>query len=141
MIDTDWSPQTSPCTSGIPIITVALSRPRPDTTVCTLTGAVDWNTTPLVRQALTEARQADNVHLIIDLSAVTSMNSAGPYTLLEARARHHLGGGGHLAVIANPDSHAIPELHIVALKASFDFHANLADALHACASVDSSTSH
>ena len=78
MIDTDWSPQTSPCSPGIPIITVALSRPRPDTTVCTLTGAVDWNTTPLVRQALTEARQADNVHLIIDLSAVTPTSDSKP---------------------------------------------------------------
>jgi hypothetical protein len=89
-----------------------------------------------VRRALTEARQDDNVHLVIDLSAVTSMDSAGPYTLLEARFKHHIGGGGHLAVIADPDSHAIPELQIVALKASFDFHASLADALHACASAD-----
>ncbi|HEX8933420.1 MAG TPA: STAS domain-containing protein [Pseudonocardiaceae bacterium] len=141
MIDTDWSPQTSPCCSGTPVITVALSRPQPDTTVCTVTGAVDWNTTPLVRDALTEARRDDNVHLVIDLSAVTSMDSAGPYTLLEARYKHHISGGGHLAVIANPDSPAIPELQIVALKASFDFHANLADALHACASADTSTGH
>src|SRR3982074_1565164 len=121
MIDTDWSPQTSPCCSGTPVTTVALSRPQPDTTVCTVTGAVDWNTTPLVRDALTEARRDDNGHLVIDLSAVTSMDAAGPYTLLEARFKHPLGGGGHLAVIADPDSHAIPELQIVALKASFDF--------------------
>jgi anti-anti-sigma factor len=141
MIDTDWSPQTSPCSFGTSVITVALSRPQPDTTVCTGAGAVDWNTTPLVRDALTEARRDDNVHLVIDLSAVTSMDSAGPYTLLEARFKHHIGGGGHLAVIADPDSHAIPELQIVALKASFDFHANLADALHACASADTSTGH
>jgi anti-anti-sigma factor len=103
--------------------------------VCTVTGAVDWNTTSLVKRALTEARCDHNVHLVIDLSAVTSMDSAGPYTLLEARFKHHIGGGGHLAVIADPDSHAIPELQIVALKASFDFHASLADALHACAST------
>ncbi len=139
MIDTDWSPHTSRCSPATPVITVALSRPQPDTTVCTVTGAVDWNTTSLVRRALTEARCDDNVHLVIDLSAVTFMDSAGPYTLLEARFKHHIGGGGHLAVIADPDSHAIPELQIVALKASFDFHATLADALHACASADSST--
>ena len=76
MIDTDWSPRTSRCSSGTPVITVALSRPQPDTTVCTVTGAVDWNTTSLVRRALSEARQDDNVHLVIDLSAVTSMDSA-----------------------------------------------------------------
>jgi anti-sigma B factor antagonist len=138
MIDTDLSPR---CSSGTPVITVALSRPQPDTTVCTVAGAVDCNTTPLVRRALSEARRDDSVHLVIDLSAVTSMDSAGPYTLLEARFNHHIGGGGHLAVIADPDSHAIPELQIVALKASFDFHATLAEALHACAITDTSTGH
>lgn len=134
MIDTGWSPHTSPCSSGTPAITVALSRPEPDTTLCTVTGAVNWNTTPLVRDALTEARRDANVHLVIDLSAVTSMDAAGPYTLLEARFKHHLNGGGHLAVITDPNSHAIPELQIVALKAAFDFHASLLDALHACTS-------
>src|SRR5438309_2335080 len=92
MIDTDWSPR---CSFGTSVITVALSRPQPDTTVCTVAGAVDWNTTPLLRRALSEARWDDSVHLVIDLSAVTSMDSAGPYTLLEARFKHHLGGGGH----------------------------------------------
>ena len=139
MIDMDWCPRTSRRSSETPVITVALSRPQPDTTVCTVAGAVDWNTTSLVRSALTEARCDDNVHLVIDLSAVTSMDSAGPYTLLEARFKHHIGGGGHLAVIADPDSHAIPELQIVALKASFDFHVSLPDALHACASADTNT--
>jgi anti-anti-sigma factor len=141
MIDTDWSPHTSPCSSETATITVALTRPQLDTTVCTVTGAVDWNTTPLVRDALTEARRDDNVHLVIDLSAVTSMDSAGPYTLLEARFKHYLSGGGHLAVIADPNSHAIPELHIVALQAGFDFHTSLPDALHACTSAGTSSGH
>ena len=141
MIDTDWSPPTSPCSSGTPAITVALSRPQPDTTLWTVTGAVNWNTTPLVRDALTDARRDDNVHLVIDLSAVTSMDSAGPYTLLEARFKHHLSGSGHLAVIVDPNSHAIPELQMVALKAAFDFHASLPDALHACTSAGTSGGH
>ena len=135
MIDTDWSPQTSLCCSDAPAITVTLSRPQPDTIVCTVTGTVNWNTTSLVRDALTEARRNDNAHLIIDLSAVTSMDSAGPYTLLEARFKHHLSGGGQLAVIADPNSPAIPELQMVALQAAFDVHATPADALHACASA------
>jgi len=88
---------------------------------------------PLVREALVEAQRDDNVHLVIDLSTVTSMNSAGPYTLLEARVKHNISGGGHLAVVADPASRAIPELQIVALKASFDFHSSLVEALRACA--------
>ena len=141
MIDTDWSVPTSLGSSGTPAITVALSRPQPETTVCTITGAVDWNATPLLRNALTQARGDDNVHLVIDLSAVTSMNAAGPYTLLEARFKHHVSGGGHLAVIADPNSAAIPELQLVALLAAFDVHPTLADALHACASAGISTGH
>ncbi len=141
MIDMEWSEQTSLCSSGRSATTVALSWPQHDTTVCTVTGTVDWNTTPLVRNALTEARQDDNIHLVIDLSAVTSMDAAGPYTLLEARFKHTSNGGGHLAVVLDPESRAIPELQTVALKAAFDFHATLADALHACASAGINSSH
>ena len=135
MIDMDWSPHLSQACATTPAITVALSQPHPDTTLCTVTGTVDWSTRLLVKNALTHARQDDNVHLIIDLSAVTSMDCAGPYTLLEARFPHHLHGGGHLAVIIDPDSPAIPELHLVALQAAFDVHSTLADALCACTST------
>lgn len=120
---------------GAPTITASLSRPQLDTTVCTVTGTINWDTMPLVRDVLVEAQRDDNVHLVIDLSTVTSMDSAGPYTLLEARFKHSIGGGGHLAVVADPNSQAIPELHIVALKAAFDFHSSLTEALHACGSV------
>jgi anti-anti-sigma factor len=122
MIDSDAFPQPSQNCSGRPALTVTLSRPQPETTVCSVTGAVDWNTRPVLRKALTEARQDDNAHLVIDLSAVTSMDSAGPYTLLEARVKHHLHGGGHLAVITNPTATTIPELHGVAIRAAFDVH-------------------
>lgn len=132
MIDQGWLRQNSLCPSGGPPITVTLSRPQPDTTVCTVTGVVDWNTRPVVKNALTQARQDDNAHLVIDLSAVTSMDAACPYTLLEARFKHNLSGGGHLAVIIAANS-SVYELHIVALRAAFDVHPTLADALHACA--------
>ena len=110
-------------------------------TIWSLLGTVDWNTRPLVENALTQARQDDNAHLIIDLSAVTSMDSAGPYTLLEARFKHHLSGGGHLAVITDPNSYAIPELHMVALQAAFDIYPTLGDALYACINADTSIGH
>jgi anti-anti-sigma factor len=134
MIDNRCSPQIAPCPSGGQPITVTLSRPQLDTTVCTVTGTVDWTTRAVVKNALTQARQDDNEHLVVDLSAVTSMDSACPYTLLEARFKHHLSGGGHLAVILAPNS-PVHELHLVALRASFDVHPTLADALYACASA------
>jgi anti-anti-sigma factor len=130
MIDLERSPQPPPNPAQTPTLTVTLSRPQSHTTVCTVTGTVDWNTRPLLRNALTQARHDDNAHLVIDLSAVTAMNCAGPYTLLEARAHHH--GGGHLAVVTNPHSSAIPELHTVAIRAAFDVHPTLISALHSC---------
>jgi anti-anti-sigma factor len=139
MLDTDRSWQTSLGSSETPAITVTLSRPRHGTTVCTVVGAVDWNTRAPLRNALVEAGHEADVPLVIDLSAVTSMDSAGPYTLLEARFRRSLSGGGHLAVVADPNSCAIPELQSVAIRAAFDVHPTLADAVHACAHADSPT--
>jgi anti-sigma B factor antagonist len=141
MSDGDGSPQTARGCPGRPAITVTVSRPQPKTTVCSVTGAVDWNTRPLLKKALTEARQDDNTHLVIDLSAVTFMDAAGPYTLLEARVKHHLHGGGHLAVITNPNATTIPELHGVAIRAAFDVHPTVADALNACAHAQTATNH
>ena len=139
MIDTDCSWQTSLSSWEPPAIAVTLNRHAHDTTVCTVVGTVDWNTRALLRNALVEADQDDNVHLVIDLSAVTSMDSAGPYTLLEARFRHGLKGAGHLVVVADPNSSAIPELQSVAIRAAFDVHPTLTDALHACARADTRT--
>ena len=139
MLDTDCSWQTSLGSLETPAITVTLSRHQHETTVCTVVGAVDWKTRTPLRNALVEAGHDENVHLVIDLSAVTSMDSAGPYTLLEARFKHGLSGGGHLAVVADPNSCAIPELQGVAIRAAFDVHPTLADALHACAHADTPT--
>jgi anti-anti-sigma factor len=139
MMDMGGSWQTSLGSSEAPALTVTLNRHVHDTTICTVVGTVDWNTRALLRNALVEARDDDNVHLVIDLSAVTSMDSAGPYTLLEARFRHSLKGAGHLVVVTDPNSSAIPELQSVAIGAAFDVHPTLTDALHACARADTCT--
>ena len=129
MIDTDWSPQTSPCCSGTPVITVALSRPQPDTTVCTVTGAVDWNTTPLVRDALTEARRDDNGHLVIDLSAVTLLDSTGLHAVLDALDFYDIDG--HLAIVIDSRSDAITRPEISELSEIVDIHHDRASAMRA----------
>lgn len=108
-----------------------MSQPQPNTTVCTVTGKISRDTTPLLRDALTDPRRDNNAHLVIDLSAVTSMDATGLYLLFEALNEHNLGGG-HLAVVVDPRSQAIPELHIFALEAAFDLYRELARALHAC---------
>jgi anti-anti-sigma factor len=137
------SQKTSPCHASALALIAVLSRPQPDTTVCTVTGELGTGTTPVLRDALVEARRDDNTHLIIDLSTMTSMDtdSAGLYTLLEARYKQSVSGKGHLAVVVDANSQAISELHMVMLKVSFDLYHNLTDALDACASVDASNAH
>jgi ABC-type transporter Mla MlaB component len=108
--------ETPPCRPGAQAITVALSQPQPDTTVCTV-----WqdqragDTTPVLSDGLAGVRRDEHAHLVIDLSAVTAMDSAGLFVLFEARHKHNLGGGGHLAAVA-PKSQAIPQLYVVSLK-------------------------
>jgi anti-anti-sigma regulatory factor len=138
-----WSRETSPCHASALTLIAVLSRPQLNTTVCTVTGKLGMGTTAVLRDALVDARRDDNTHLIIDLSTLTSMDtdSVGLYTLLEARYRHSISGDGHLAVVVDANSQAISELHIVMLEVSFDLHHNLVDALHACASADTSNVH
>jgi anti-anti-sigma factor len=104
--------------------------------VCTVAGNIDEDTAPVLSDALDRARGDANAHLVIDLSAVISMDSDGLYTLLVARHRHRTSGGGHLAVVIDSGSPTIPELHIVSLNASFELHATLTEALHACVRWD-----
>ena len=131
MIDLGGCPASQNC-SRTPAITLTLSQPQPQTTVCTVTGTVDWSTQPVLRHALTEAAHGGVLYLVIDLSAVAAMDAAGPYTLLEARAQHRRRGRGQLAVIIEPNCCAIPDLHQVAIRAAFDIYPTVTDALHAC---------
>jgi len=125
-----------PCHPGVLTITAALAQPQPDTTVCTVTGAINRDTTPVLRSALAQAPRDDNAHLVIDLSAVTSMDLAGLHSLLEARRKHNIDGGGHLVVVVPSNSQAIADLYVVVgLEASFDVYDDLTGALYACASA------
>lgn len=94
-----------------------------------------------MRSALIEAGCDGTLHLVIDLFAITSMDSASPYMLLEARLKHRLSGGGHHTVITHPSSHAIPELPSVAIRAAFDVQATLTDAFHARTYAGTRSSH
>jgi anti-anti-sigma factor len=138
MIGKDWPRDRPPCPAGASTITAAMSQPQPNTTVCTVTGKINRDATALLRDVLTDVRRDDNAHLVIDLSAVTSMDATGLYVLFEALNEHNLGGG-HLAVVVDPHSQAIYELHIVALEAAFDVYHEHARALHACANAGTAT--
>jgi hypothetical protein len=96
---------------------VTVSQPQPET------------------KALTEARQDDNAHLVIDLSAVPPWTQQALH-IARSRVKHHLHGGGHLAVITNPNASTIRELHTVAIRAAFDVHPTVAAARDTCARAE-----
>jgi anti-anti-sigma factor len=130
--DEPWcADELPPYPTGIPTITATLTQPQPSTTVCTVTGTINADTAPPLNDALARAQSSD-AHLVIDLSAVTSMDADGLYVLLVTRHRHKTGSSGHLAVVIDPNCPTIPELYIVSLMASFDLHNTVAEALHAC---------
>lgn len=116
-----------------------LSFPQPDTTVCTVTGKMDTNTTPAVTDTLIQAVRDDNAHLVIDLSAVTFMDSTGLYALFTARHKHKIYGNGHLAVVIDSNPETIPQLYAIALDVIFDLHNDLTSALRACADTGRSS--
>ena len=108
------------------------SYPRPDTTVCAVTGELDLGTTPALRDVLDLAVCDENRHLVIDLSAVTSLDSTALHALFAARHQHDMRGGGYLTAVIDSDTGAIPKLYLVALEKAFVLHNTLAAALDAC---------
>lgn len=116
-----------------------LSFPQPDTTVCTVTGKMDTDTTPAVTDTLIQAVRDDNAHVVIDLSAVTFMDSAGLYALFTTRHKHNIYGNGHLTVVIDSNPETIPQLYAIALDVIFDLHNNLTSALRACAGTGRGT--
>ncbi len=109
-----------------------LSFPQSDTTVCTVTGRMDTDTAPAVTDTLVQAVRDDNAHLVIDLSAITFMDSAGLYALFMARHKHKIYANGHLAVVIDSNPETIPQLYAIALDVIFDLHNNLTSALRTC---------
>jgi anti-anti-sigma regulatory factor len=132
--------ETSSWPKGRSRITVEFTHPQPNIIVCAVTGVITAGTVPVLSEALARPQGGDHArHLIIDLSAVTSLDSGGLYTLLVARHHHGTDGAVHLAVVINPHSSTIAELYLVSLQASFEVYDSLAAALEACANNPTET--
>jgi hypothetical protein len=64
-----------PDSAGPPVIIVPLTQPQPTITLCTASETMRPGARPSLRQALATARRDKNPHLVIDLSAITSLGS------------------------------------------------------------------
>ncbi len=118
------------------MIVATLSYPQPNTTVCTVTGQVDPVTAPLLADTLTEAVH-DRSHLVVDLAAAASLDSAGLQALAETLDRYEIDG--HLAVVVDPHCEASTRPGITGLARLLDLHRELSGALRACAHAPIST--
>lgn len=130
-------PSAAPAPSATsPGITVTLSHPQVDTVVCTVTGEVDLATTPVLGDMLDEAIRDDvRPHLVIDLTTIDYLGSAGLQALLVALKKQ--GRQGHLAIVTNENQRASRPFQVTALDEVFDLYDNVADALRACARASS----
>ena len=114
-----------------PMVIATLSCPQPDTTMCRITGSVDFVTAPVLADQLIEAVRDGRPHVVIDLSAVAVLDSIGLRVVFEALDRYDIKG--HLAVVADPRSLASSTPDSSALDEVLDIHHDLASALRACA--------
>ena len=127
------SAATAP-SSASPGITVTLSYPQVDTVVCTVTGEVDLATTPVLGDMLDEAIRNDvRSHLVVDLTRIDYLGSAGLQALLDALKKQ--GHQGHLAIVTDANQRASRPFQVTALDEVFDLHENLVGALRACATA------
>jgi anti-sigma B factor antagonist len=103
-------------------------------TVVEAQGEIDLATTPQLSAALYEAAMA-NPHVIVDLSAVTYMDSSGFGALLGATKKLRPGGGTLYLVGCSPNIERM--LVITRLNTIFGIHATEAEARRAIAIAES----
>lgn len=118
-----------------PGIKVELSYPEPDVTVCTVTGEVDLATTPALCGMLDRAIRDVRAHLVIDLTMIDYLGSAGLQALLDVLKRQRRQG--HLAIVTDANQRASRPFQVTALDEVFDLYDTVADALRACAGAAS----
>lgn len=121
---------TAPPLSG-PMMIATVSCPQADTAVCRVTGSVDLVTAPLIASRLMEQVHAGRPHLVIDLSAVTLLDSSCLHSVLDALDSYDIDG--HLALIIDSRSETITRPEIGMLSEIVDIHHDLASALRVCA--------
>jgi anti-sigma B factor antagonist len=117
--------------TGKPPLTITVSDVAPDTILCVLLGELDLATAPRLQEKLTEAIDLAPSHLVIDLSDIQFLGSAGLNLLTDIHDAQH-AAGYHVAVIVGTNHPVTRPLHITALDQILDLHTELATAVRAC---------
>jgi anti-sigma B factor antagonist len=88
-------------------------QPLPRGLVLAVAGELDLATAPKVRERLAAAVDSGATEIVVDLRAVTFMDSIGLAAVLHARRR--LRVGGRLALVVAPDSYVHLVLEIAGM--------------------------
>ena len=126
------APFDSQATEGLPPpLTITVSDIAQDTILCGLAGEIDLATAPRLQEKLTEAIDLAPSHLVIDLSDIAFLGSAGLNLLFEIHEAQQ-AAGYHLALVVGPNHAVARPFQVTALDRVLDLHAELATAVQAC---------
>lgn len=117
-------------------ISVTASKPMPDVVLCVVLGEIDMNTESLLRTTLPPTSELSPHHLVIDLSDVQYLGSAGLSILSDLHAAQH-AAARHLALVVGTNRMVTLPLWASGLDRLFDLHVELDTALAACRKTDS----
>lgn len=112
-------------------LSITVSDHIADTVVCELVGEIDLATAPALHEKLKAATQATPRHLVIDLSGVGYLGSAGLQLLVNLHADQHTADR-HLALVTGPHHAVLTPLQATGLDRVLDLHAALPAAIQAC---------
>jgi anti-sigma B factor antagonist len=97
--------------------------------IVSATGEIDLATVPALREAISEHIVAGRTNLLVDLRAVTFLDSTGLGVLVGAAKKAH-GGGGCLRLVCDNDR-VLRLLRITGLDRAIAVHPNVASAVAA----------
>ena len=112
-------------------LTITVSDVAPDTILCELLGELDLATVPGLQEKLVEATDLAPCHLVIDLSDIQYLGSAGLNLLTEIHDAQQ-AAGYHVAIVVSSNHVAARPLNVTALDRVLDVHTELATAVKAC---------
>ncbi|MGH3631741.1 MAG: STAS domain-containing protein [Sciscionella sp.] len=112
-------------------LAITISNVAPGTLVCGLRGEIDLATVPGLQETLTQAIDLLPCHLVIDLSDIQYLGSAGLQLLLKIHETQQ-AAGYHLALVIGPNHAAARPLQATSLHQILDLHTELATAVTAC---------
>ena len=108
--------------------TIATTRPAPDTAVVTINGHLDTYSAPDVRTALINVINEGRYRQVVDLTAVTFVDSTGLAVIVGA-AKRAVARGGRLALVVDLDGRVGKVLRITGVHKAIPHAPSIDEAL------------